>query len=70
MKPMSNGDKAVVLFNRGTTTFHMSVTMRELGLAAGRHVARDLWAHANRTVNNEIAVLLEGHSVAMFIVRK
>ena len=41
MKPMSNGDAAVVLLNRGTAPATVSVTMRELGLSAAlpRHSA-------------------------------
>jgi alpha-galactosidase len=69
-KPMSNGDQAVVLLNRGTTRFKLGVTMRELGLGGGRHTARDLWAHADRTADGELSATLEGHSAAMFIVRK
>jgi alpha-galactosidase len=70
-KPMSTGDKAVVLLNRSaSTTFHLAVTMRELGLSAGTHVARDLWLHRNVTFGGEVSVLLEPHESKMFIVRK
>src|SRR5205814_7675665 len=62
MKPMSNGDKAVVLLNRGTTTFEYSVTMEELELKAGAHQTRDLWAHTGKSMSGLIHVTLSGHS--------
>jgi len=70
MKPIKNGDRAVVLLNRGTTLFHHAVTMKELGLSAGTHEARDLWAHRTSSVTGELRVLLPGHSAAMYAVRK
>ena len=71
MKPMSNGDAAVVLLNRDSTaTATVSVTPRELGLAAGRHAARNLWTHGGATVDDVLSATLAPRSVAMYIVRK
>ena len=70
-KPMSNGDKAVVLLNRsGSTTFHFAVAMKELGLTPGAHRARDLWEHRDVSFANEVSALLAPHESKMFVVRK
>lgn len=70
MKPMKNGDKAVVLLNRGTTTFEYSVTMAELELKAGAHQVRDLWTHTSTSVNGPLHATLLGHSARMYIVKR
>jgi alpha-galactosidase len=70
MKPMSNGDRAVVLLNRSSTPLHYAVTTQELGLGGGRHAARDLWAHAERSIDGELNVLLAPNSAAMYLIRK
>ena len=70
VKPMSNGDRAVVLLNRGTTTFEFNVPFTDLELSAGTHQVRDLWAHTTKPVTGTIHVTLVGHSAAMMIVRK
>ncbi len=69
IKPMSNGDRAVALLNRGDAPATISATMREIGLSGGRHVARDLWAHTERTTDGEVGASLAPHSIAMYIVR-
>ncbi|HYV97314.1 MAG TPA: glycoside hydrolase family 27 protein [Gemmatimonadaceae bacterium] len=69
-KPMANGDKAVILFNRADIGNDVSVSMQELGLKAGKHSARDVWAHENVTVTDPIMVSLSRHSVAMYIIKK
>jgi alpha-galactosidase len=70
MKPMHNGDRAVVLLNRGQTTSPVSITTTALGLSGGRHTARDLWTHTNATVNGSVSATLSPHSVAMLLVRR
>lgn len=70
MKPMSNGDRAVVLLNRGSAPFRVAASMQEIGLSGSRHNARDLWTHQDGTVNGEVAATLAPHSVAMYIVRR
>lgn len=69
MKPMSNGDRAVVLLNRGSAPFRLAASMQEIGLSNGRHTARDLWTHRDTTVDGEVAATLAPHSVAMYLVR-
>ena len=70
IKPMSNGDRAVVLLNRGAKTATISATMPEIGLAPGQHLQRDVWAHADRTADGAVSASVAAHSVAMYVVRK
>ncbi len=70
IKPMSNGDRAVVLLNRGETTATISATMPEIGLPAGKHLERDVWAHAERTADGIVSANVAAHSVAMYVVGK
>jgi alpha-galactosidase len=70
MKPMHDGDRAVVLLNRGQTTSPVSISTTALGLSAGTHATRDLWTHANATVNDSVTATLSPHSVAMLLVRR
>ena len=68
MKPMSTGDRAVILLNRDSTTATVRVTMQEIGLPAGTHTARNLWTHADTSFAGEITAEMPGHSVAMYRV--
>jgi alpha-galactosidase len=46
-KPLADGSRAVVLFNRGTDTMAVRCRLEDLGFAPGQKVAlRDLWKHA------------------------
>jgi alpha-galactosidase len=70
VKPMSDGGKAVVLLDRGSSAARIAVTPAALGLAAApRYDARDLWAHADRAVRDTLAAEVPSHGVAMFVVR-
>ena len=45
-RPLSDGSRAVVLFNRGRTVATIAVRWSTLGLREGARLAvRDLWAH-------------------------
>jgi alpha-galactosidase len=70
MKPMANGDKAVILFNRADIGNDVSVSMAELGLSPGAHQARDVWAHANVKLTDPTMVSLSRHSVMMYVIKK
>jgi alpha-galactosidase len=70
VKPMSNGDRAVVLLNRGTTTATLAATVQEIGLSSGSHSTRDLWTHATRDITGELSANVAPHSVAMYLVRR
>jgi alpha-galactosidase len=68
IKPMSNGDRAVVLLNRGPATAAISATMQEIGLSPGQHATRDLWAHSDGTASGSVSATVPRHSVVMVIV--
>lgn len=69
LKPMSNGDKAVVLLNRSTTTLEFAVPFKDVEVAAGSHQVRDLWAHTTRAMS-ALHATLNGHSAAMYVVKR
>lgn len=68
MKPMSSGKAAVVLLNRDTTSARISVGVGELGLSAGAHRVRDLWARRDGQIADTLVALLPGHSAAMYVI--
>ncbi|HEX8848782.1 MAG TPA: alginate lyase family protein, partial [Gemmatimonadaceae bacterium] len=70
MKPMSDGARAVVLLNRDTAAVSIAVTTAELGLGAGPHVARDLWARREGVVRGTLRATVPGHGAAMYLVRR
>jgi alpha-galactosidase len=69
VKPLSNGDKAVLLFNENDSAAKMSVTAADLGLTkAGGYQVRDLWAKATTHTAGSISAALPPHGSAMFRV--
>jgi alpha-galactosidase len=67
MKPLADGARAVVLFNRGTDTTPIRCRLEDIGLAPGQKVkVRDLWAKTEVRVE---AGVIEGkvkpHDVVM-----
>ncbi|TCO46710.1 alpha-galactosidase [Actinocrispum wychmicini] len=69
VKPLQNGDKAVLLFNEGDTPNRITTTTAEIGLPrAGAYKIRDLWAHTDRHTAGTIAATLPPHGSAMFRV--
>jgi len=68
VKPLANGDKAVLFLNEGSTPASQSVALSALGFK-GRQSARtvrDLWSHENSTVAKTLNATVAGHGVAMF----
>jgi len=69
VRPLANGDRAIMLFNRGDETSTISTTARAAGLPnAGAYSVRDLWAHTTSESAGTIAQSVPGHSAAMFRV--
>ena len=69
-KPLSSGDYAVALFNRGTQEVKGVAAWKDFGWS-GKHVVRDLWAHADRgEVANEFSTTIPPHGVVMIRVAK
>ncbi|SMD09528.1 NPCBM/NEW2 domain-containing protein [Kibdelosporangium aridum] len=69
VKPLRNGDKAVLLFNEGETTGQIATSAAELGLPrAPAYRLRDLWAHTDSHTAGTISATLPPHGSAMFRV--
>ncbi len=69
VKPLKNGDKAVLLFNEGERTERVTTTAAEIGLPqAPGYKVRDLWAHTDRNTAGTVAATLPPHGSAMFRV--
>jgi alpha-galactosidase len=53
MKPLADGSRAVVLFNRGTDTMAIRCRLEDIGFAATQKVRiRDLWAKKDVALEN------------------
>ena len=70
MKPLSNGDLAVALFNRDDRDQLMLAKWSDLGLA-GKHGVRDLWHHADRgKIKDLFEAEVSSHGVVMIRISK
>ncbi len=67
MKPLFDGSRAVILFNRGTEAGPIAVAWEELGLApGGKAVVRDLWKKADLgSFAGRFEAKVEPHDVVM-----
>jgi alpha-galactosidase len=66
MKPLANGDRAVVLLNRGGQGTQINVSAGDLGLRkTPRYAVRDLWTHAGLFFTNTVSAFVAPHSVVM-----
>ena len=73
LKPLSNGEFAVAVLNRGTTPLDVQVTGAELGFALGagcRLPARELWSGAQGAdAGGGLTALIAAHDTAIWRVR-
>jgi alpha-galactosidase len=68
-RTLANGDRAVMLLNRGDTTTRISTTAQAVGLrSAGAYAVRDLWAHTTAESAGVIAASVPAHSAALYRV--
>ncbi|MHB1960041.1 MAG: glycoside hydrolase family 27 protein [Acidobacteriaceae bacterium] len=58
----------VALFNVSDAPLDMNFTWQELGLPAGKHVARDLWLHKNLSSASGVKIALAPHASALYRV--
>ena len=63
----ANGEY-VALFNVSDAPLDMNFTWQELGLPAGKHVARDLWLHKDLGSTSVLSVTLAPHASALYRV--
>ncbi|MDT4912596.1 MAG: alpha-galactosidase [Pseudonocardiales bacterium] len=69
VRPLANGDEAVLLFNESDAPTTQSVSLPAvLGPAKSAYLARDLWAHSDATVAGTLHADVEPHGVRMFRV--
>jgi len=67
VKPLADGGKAVILFNRGTEESPIAARWEDVGLAPGaKALVRDLWTHADvGTFEGRYEAKVEPHGVVM-----
>jgi alpha-galactosidase len=67
MKPLADGSRAVILFNRGTEAGEIEVAWEEIGLfPGGAALVRDLWKKEDLgTVKGRFEAKVEPHGVVM-----
>lgn len=69
-KPLSSGDYAVALFNRGTQETKGTAAWKDFGWS-GKHAVRDLWVHADRGEGTDaFSSTIPPHEVVMIRVAK
>jgi alpha-galactosidase len=70
LKPLSNGDKAVGIFNRGESEQAASLTWSEMGLARQPQNLRDLWQHNDLIPGREgFTASIPSHGVVLLRLR-
>lgn len=70
VKPLSNGDTAVCLFNGNNVASTNTVSLDKIGLKANTsYIAEDLWSHTTSAVANTISASVKRYGVAVFRVR-
>jgi len=68
-KPLADGSRAVVLFNRASVATTMTVSWGRIGLLTDSAEVRDLWAHEDRgRFGRRYSATVPSHGVAMLRV--
>jgi alpha-galactosidase len=66
MKPLANGDMAVLLFNRGASEKEISASFDELGLKGREKVtAWELWDKTEKTMTGAVGARVPSHGAAL-----
>ena len=69
VKPMKDGSKAVLLFNRASVPSPMTANWRTIGIASKQARVRDLWAHTDSSgVADRYTATVPSHGVVMLRV--
>jgi alpha-galactosidase len=70
-KPLSNGDRAVALLNRGTAPQAISTTATQVGLRhSGGYALHDLWQHTTTETAGGISATVAPHSAVLLRVSR
>lgn len=71
VKPLANGDVAVLLFNRTSNSLSISTNAQEIGMESSEaYKIRDLWQHTDMLTPGNISATIPPHGVAMYRVSK
>ncbi len=69
VKPLSDGSRAVLLFNRASVPTTMTATWDRVGITTKRARVRDLWAHTDAaSVEERYSAVVPSHGVVMLRV--
>jgi alpha-galactosidase len=69
MKPLADGDSAVVLFNQTDVTATITTTLPQVGVQrAGRYMLLDLWSGSSSETAGDISAVVPPHGVAFYLV--
>ncbi|HEY5220202.1 MAG TPA: hypothetical protein VIJ16_10360, partial [Gemmatimonadaceae bacterium] len=69
MKPLADGSKAVVLFNRASVPSPMTANWGAIGIKTKQARVRDLWAHKDLgTIDDRYTATVPSHGVVMLRV--
>jgi alpha-galactosidase len=71
VKPLADGGRALLLFNRGSQPVRIRATGEQLGVSANfKAKVRDLWAHKDaKRWSGSIAATVQPHDVAMYRIQ-
>lgn len=70
LKPMANGDKAVLFFNSTDGATNMEISLSQLGIPSSvgnqTYTVRNLWAHETTTTTDKISASVPAHGTMMY----
>ncbi|WP_051613968.1 NPCBM/NEW2 domain-containing protein [Paenibacillus sp. UNC217MF] len=70
LKPMANGDKAVLFFNANGAPTNMEISLSQLGISPSvdnqTYTVRDLWAHETTTTTDKISASVPARGIMMY----
>lgn len=72
LKPMANGDKAVLFFNSTDGASNMEISLSQLGIPTSvdnkTYTVRNLWADETTTTTDKISASVPSHGIMMYRV--
>ncbi|MDR9855490.1 NPCBM/NEW2 domain-containing protein [Paenibacillus sp. VCA1] len=70
LKPMANGDKAVVFFNSSDAALNVEISLSQLGIPFSvdmkTYTVRNLWTHETATTTDKISASVPSHGIMMY----
>lgn len=69
VKPLANGDRAVALFNRGSSALQIATTASAVGLSRTSHyTVVNLWTNKKTTTSGNISANVQSDAVVLYRV--